>query len=65
MFIPVDRDRQMVNLGPTFWTISQNYGGGGHLCAHAKNKKFSRAKRHGWQGGNVARVARVVLICSK
>ena len=29
MFIPVDRDRQMVHLGPTFWTISQNYGGGG------------------------------------
>ena len=26
MFAPDDRDRQMVNLGPTFWTISQNYG---------------------------------------
>jgi hypothetical protein len=27
MFAPDDRDRQMVHLGQTFFTISQNYGG--------------------------------------
>jgi hypothetical protein len=27
MFAADDRDRQMVHLGQTFFTISQNYGG--------------------------------------
>jgi hypothetical protein len=27
MFALDDRDRQMVHLEPTFWTISQNYAG--------------------------------------
>jgi hypothetical protein len=34
MFAPDDRDRQMVHLGPTFWTISQNYGGVGVTPLH-------------------------------